>query len=67
MSFEPLRFLHDQPRLDPKNPKLFEQYVRELSDFVKIDHIKQRQLGYGLTYDEQDRVKVPLWYLWVHT
>lgn len=67
MSFEPIKYLDDPPRINFKNPALFEQHYRELVDFVKQVHNKQRELGRGVEYDEDDRVSIPFYYLWLHS
>ncbi len=67
MSFNPVTFLDDPPKLNLDNPTTFEAYIRDLSEFVRRTHIKQRQLGLGVQYDIQDRVEVPIWFLWMYT
>lgn len=67
MSFEPIRYLDDAPKLRPNSPEQFEQHYRETVEFVRSWFNKQRELGLGVDYDAMDRVEVPLWYLWMMT
>jgi len=66
MSFDIIKFLEDPPKFNSASPEQFEQHYRELTDFCRQFFNKQRQLGYGITYDSQDRAHVPLSWLWLH-
>lgn len=66
MSFDPIKTLDDPPRLNPQAPAAFDQYMKELVDFVKLWHVKQRSLGGGVGYDTQDRIEVPHWWIFLN-
>lgn len=66
MSFDPLRFLDDPPPFVNENAQVQEHY-RQVVDTLRRFISKQRQTGIGIQYDTQDRVEVPIWYLWMYT
>lgn len=67
MSFDIAKFLEEPPKLDPNNPAQFEGHYRDFVTYMRDFFNKQRQLGYGVSYDSQDRVHVPLAWLWLHS
>jgi hypothetical protein len=67
MSFDPVKYLDDPPKFNPNRPEQFEGHYRDMTDFIRNFFNKQRELGLGVQYDTQDRVEVPIWFLWMYT
>ncbi len=66
MSFDLLKFLDDPPPFQNESPQIAEHY-RQVVDTLRRSISKQRSLGLGVQHDSQDRVEVPLWFLWMYT